>query len=67
MGEKSLKYVIDAMGSDRIIYASDFPHEPTEERTSRPNVPDFLADNEYSMEVKEKILYHNTKALYGIQ
>ena len=30
-------------------------------------MPDFLADNEYSMEVKEKILYHNTKALYGIQ
>ena len=66
MGEKSLKYVIDAMGSDRIIYASDFPHEPTEDDLTA-DVPDFLADNEYSMEVKEKILYHNTKALYGIQ
>ena len=66
MGEKSLKYVIDAMGSDRVIYASDFPHEPTEDDLTA-DVPDFLADNEYSMEVKEKILYHNTKALYGIQ
>lgn len=65
MGEKSLKYVIDAMGSDRVIYASDFPHEPTEDDLTA-DVPDFLADNEYSMEVKEKVLYHNTKALYNI-
>lgn len=66
MGERSLKYVIDAMGADRVIYASDFPHEPTEDDLTA-DVPDFLADNEYSMEVKQKVLYHNTKALYGIQ
>ena len=65
MGEKSLKYVIDAMGADRVIYASDFPHEPTEDDLTA-DVPDFLADNEYSMEVKQKVLYHNTKALYNI-
>jgi len=65
MGEKSLKYVVDACGADRIIYASDFPHEPTEDDLTA-DVPDFLADNEISMEIKQKVLYHNAKALYGI-
>lgn len=65
MGESSLKYVIDAMGSDRIIYASDFPHEPTDDDLTA-DVPEFLADETYSMEVKEKILYHNTKRFYNI-
>jgi len=65
MGEKSLKYVIDAMGPDRILYASDFPHEPTEEDLTA-DVPDFLADNAYSMEVKQKVLYHNAKAFYNL-
>ena len=33
---------------------------------SARGVPVFLADNEYSMEIKQKVLYHNAKALYGI-
>ena len=66
MGESSLKYVVDAVGADRVIYAPDFPHEPTEDDLTA-DVPDFLANNEYSMEVKSKVLYHNSKTLYGIQ
>ncbi len=66
MGEASLKYVVDAVGSDRVIYASDFPHEPTEDDLT-DDVPDFLANNAYSMEIKSKVLYHNAKALYGIR
>lgn len=65
MGENSLKYVIDAIGSDRIIYASDFPHEPSDEQIES-DVPEFLADSRYSTEVKRKILSGNTKTLYGI-
>jgi predicted TIM-barrel fold metal-dependent hydrolase len=65
MGEMSLKYVIDAIGSDRIIYASDFPHEPSEAEIIG-DVPEFLADTRYSGEVKRKILSSNAKALYGI-
>ena len=66
MGENSLKYVIDAIGSDRIIYASDFPHEPSDEQIEG-DVPDFLADTRYTDEVKHKILSANAKKLYGIK
>ena len=65
MGERGLKYTIDMMGPDRIIYASDFPHEPTEEDLMT-DVPNFLDDPDYDDEVKAKILYHNSRALYGI-
>ena len=65
MGERALKYTIDMMGADRIIYASDFPHEPTEEDLMT-DVPNFLADPDYNDEVKAKILYHNSKRLYHI-
>ena len=65
MGERGLKYTIDMMGADRIIYASDFPHEPTEEDLMR-DVPDFLADPDYDDAVKAKILHDNSRVLYGI-
>jgi len=65
MGEMSLKYVIDAIGSDRVIYASDFPHEPSEAEIVG-DVPEFLANTQYSDEVKRKILSGNAKTLYGI-
>jgi len=65
MGEMSLKYVIDAIGSDRVIYASDFPHEPSESEIVG-DVPEFLANTQYSDEVKRKILSGNAKTLYGI-
>lgn len=65
MGERSMKHVVDFYGSDRIMYASDFPHEPTEEDLTA-DVPDFLASNDYSEEVKGKVLYHNAKRFYGL-
>ena len=58
--------MIDAIGSDRIIYASDFPHEPSDEQIES-DVPEFLADSRYSADVKRKILSGNTKTLYGIK
>ena len=66
VGEKSIKQVMDFCGSDRIIYASDFPHEPTEDDLTA-DVPDFLARNELSQEEKGKVLYHNAKNFYGLQ
>ena len=65
MGEQGLKYVIDAVGADRVIYASDFPHEPTEEDMTA-DVPEFIANNEYAEDVKAKVLGRNAKALYNI-
>ena len=63
--EKGLKYVIDAIGPDRIIYSSDFPHEPTENSIAAA-VPEFLHNPIYSDAVKRKILHDNAVKLYHI-
>ncbi len=65
MGERAMKYVIDMMGSERIIYASDFPHEPTEEDLMT-DVPNFLDNPDFDDTVKANVLYHNAKRLYDI-
>lgn len=65
LGEKGLIYAIDAMGSDRIMYASDFPHEPTEDEL-RGAAPDFIANPAYDDEAKEKILGRNARNFYRI-
>ncbi len=53
------------MGADRIMYASDFPHEPTEE-TLLNDVPEFLENPDLSEDAKGKILYHNAMRFYGL-
>jgi predicted TIM-barrel fold metal-dependent hydrolase len=66
LGESSLKYVVDMIGSERIIYASDYPHEPTHEDLTE-ELPAFLANPDYADDVKTNVVYNNTKALYRIQ
>jgi predicted TIM-barrel fold metal-dependent hydrolase len=63
--ERNIKYVIDAIGPDRLIYSSDYPHEPTEEGIAAA-VPDFIANAPYDDSAKEKILYSNAARLYSI-
>ncbi len=65
LGERSLKYVIDMIGSERIIYASDYPHEPTMEDLTT-ELPQFLESKEFSDEVKTNLVYNNAKRLYRI-
>lgn len=65
LGETSLKYAIDAIGPDRIIYASDYPHEPTEDDITT-ELPEFAANEEFSLEVRQKLLHDNTKRFYRI-
>jgi uncharacterized protein len=65
LGEKGLKYAIDAMGSDRIMYASDFPHEPTQDEL-QGTVPEFLENPAYDEDAKAKILYGNAMRFYGL-
>lgn len=64
-GERNLKYTIDAIGSERILYASDYPHEPSEEEILE-ELPEFLDNPEYSDEVKHNIVYKNVKRFYNI-
>ena len=65
MGERALKYVVDMMGSERILYASDFPHEPTEEDLMT-DVPAFLDNPDFDDTVKANVLYNNARRFYGI-
>ena len=65
LGEQALKYTIDAMGSERILYASDYPHEPSEEELLE-ELPEFIANPAYSEQVKRNVLYNNVKRFYSI-
>ena len=66
LGETGLKYTIDAIGSERILYASDYPHEPTEEDLTT-ELPEFIDSNEYSEAVKRNLLYNNMINFYQLQ
>ena len=62
-GEEVVKYVIDQVGDDRVVWASDYPHHdcPFPEATST-----FLALEGTSEESKRKILWDNAARLFGI-
>jgi hypothetical protein len=65
MGERAMKHTVAMMGPDRIFYASDFPHEPTEQALLE-DIPDFLARTDLDDAVKAKVLYHNAKKFYRL-
>ena len=66
LGERGLKYAVDAMGgADRILYASDYPHEPPEEEIIG-DVPAFLEDPDYDDEVKSHVLGRAARKFYRI-
>ena len=65
LGEKNLKYTIDAIGPDRILYASDYPHEPTEEDLTT-ELPEFLESEEFSREIKSKLVHDNMINFYNL-
>jgi predicted TIM-barrel fold metal-dependent hydrolase len=54
---------IDGIGADRLIYASDYPHERLDDITDA--LHGFLQRDDVSQEAKQKILCDNVKALYG--
>ncbi|MGE0745617.1 MAG: amidohydrolase family protein [Rhodospirillales bacterium] len=65
MGERGIKYTADAMGSDRIMYASDFPHEPTEEALMS-DIPKFLERDDLDETTKVNILGRAARRFYGL-
>ena len=68
LGERdlSLKHCIDAIGSERILYASDYPHEPTD-AAIKSELEEFIESNQYSQQVKQNLLYRNMKRFYNLQ
>ena len=65
LGERNLKYTIDAIGPDRILYASDYPHEPTEEDLTT-ELPEFLESNEFTDDIKRKLVHDNMISFYNL-
>ena len=63
--ERTLPYVIELVGEDRIFFASDFPHE-----RARPeflhDIPEFVGRTDLSDRVKEKIILHNARRFYRL-
>ncbi len=55
---------IEVLGDDRLLYASDYPHEPEDEIIV--SLQHFLARKDLSRHTKEKILRDNIKVLYGM-
>lgn len=65
LDEAGLSNTIDAIGSDRIIYPSDYPHERRHEAFAG-DIPRFLDDPRFTDEIKARILHDNAKRLYRI-
>jgi predicted TIM-barrel fold metal-dependent hydrolase len=57
--EEPVKYVIDAIGDDRIDFSTDFPHGDSRAVESFLQLP-------ISGESKRKILWDNCAAYYGL-
>jgi len=65
LGEGGLAHTMATIGADRIICASDYPHEiPPGEIVGE--LPEFIENPALPDEVKQKLLYTNAKRLYRI-
>lgn len=65
LDEAGLGGTINAIGADRIIYPSDYPHERSHSAFAG-DVPEFLEDPRFNDDTKAKILYHNAKNFYRL-
>jgi len=61
--EAMLSYVIERIGEDLILYASDYPHEPDLAQAIRK----FEARTDIPDTAKQKILVDNGKRFYGME
>jgi predicted TIM-barrel fold metal-dependent hydrolase len=61
--EYELKYTLEAIGNENIVFSSDYPHHDSEFPHS---VDEFIGQPGVSDESKQKILWDNCARLYGI-
>ena len=62
-GETLLPAVVDALGGDFILYASDYPHWDSDFPDSAKTLRE---RNDLSADAKQKILGGNAKKLFGL-
>jgi len=60
--EEPVKHVIDAIGDDRIVFSTDFPHGDSK----FPRAVESFLRLPISEESKRKILWDNCAAYYGL-
>src|SRR5262249_45563132 len=60
--EEPVKHVIDAIGDDRIVFSTDFPHGDSK----FPRAVESFLRLPISQESKRKILWDNCAAYYGL-
>lgn len=63
--ETTLPSVVNAIGADHILFASDYPHERDREAFLH-DIPEFVERTDLSDAIKDQILYHNPRAFYGL-
>lgn len=61
--ENGLPYAISVLGDDRLLYASDYPHEP--DAGIAETLDNFLAREDIAETSKQRILCDNIKAIYS--
>lgn len=60
----ALAYVSGIVGEDRLLYASDYPHEPHEEVIE--DLETFLGREDVPLPLKQKLLHDNITAFYSL-
>lgn len=65
LNELTLPAAIDVIGEDRLVYASDYPHEGVTAAGAAEEIQQFVEREDVSESAKRKILGENVKALYG--
>jgi predicted TIM-barrel fold metal-dependent hydrolase len=63
LSERSMRYTIDAIGSERLLYSSDYGHE-TPLGEIGEDLRAFLDDPRYDAETKQRILHDNGQRFY---
>ena len=63
--ERTLPFVVELMGEDNILFASDYPHERRREAFLK-DIPEFAERTDIPERAKEKILFHNAQRFYRL-
>ncbi len=63
--ERSLPYVLEQLGGEQVLWASDYPHERARSEFFH-DLPDFFAREDVGPDVRKKILCDNPKRYYGL-
>jgi len=61
--ERTLPYVVEMLGDDKILWASDYPHERARHQYLG-DIPEFMERPDLKEETKRKILHDNAARMY---